>query len=161
MAKRKSLQAILKDADESVRKAAAEALNKASDEIVARMKRNMTQQGIKVRTGRLVSSFRIRRATPSSLRTMISSEVYAPLPKKARAWRNAWTTASPWERMKLRRFVGRPTKYRYPAQGVPYGRIIEFSKRINKPFFYKSWYEERKKVVEEIVEKVGEAWSKG
>ena len=49
---------------------------------------------------------------------------------------------------------------RYP---VSYGRIIEFSKRLNphgeRSFFYEPWYRMRNNTVKTIEEKVAKAWS--
>ena len=156
------LKNLLKDADENVKKAAIDELNKASEKLVSKMKSNMRAQGIRVRTGKLISSFEIKKATVTPLmpKCIIYSEVYKPLPKRVQAWRNLWESSTNKQRNTLRRFKGRPSKYRYPAQGVPYGRIIEFSPRINKPFFYKAWYEEQKAVRESIILAIGMAWSK-
>ena len=135
-----SLQKLLKDAEENVRKAAAEALNEAAAELTQGIRNNMSSQGIRERTGNLVGSIKATKATPKKLSVRVSSEVYAKPPKR------------PGSRNPAMR-----GRYKY---GVPYGRIIEFSPRINKPFFYKTWYQKRKKIYEDVIKAVGEAWSK-
>ena len=134
-----TLQKILKDADERVRKAAADAINKAVDELESQVKENMAQQGIKQRTGKLVGSVKSTVASSKKLSAVVSSEVFAKAPK----------------RPGLRNPAMRG-RYRY---GVPYGRIIEFSPRINKPFFYTAWYKHRKKIKEDVIRAIGDAWS--
>lgn len=138
MAKYKSLRAILKDADEKVKKAAVQALNEASEKVQSAIKTNMTSVGIQEKTGELRSSIKVLPATEKNFKATISSEVFKPAPK------------NPGKRNP--EMKGR---YKY---GTPYGRIIEFSPRINKPFFYTAWYKERKRITEEIIKKVGEAW---
>jgi hypothetical protein len=135
-----SLFRFLKDAEEDVRKAAAEALNKAADELKQEIKNNMARQGIQERTGNLIGSIKATKATPDKLIVNITSEVYAKAPKRPGLRNPA---------MKGR--------YKY---GVPYGRIIEFSPRINKPFFFTAWYLKRKYIKEDIIEAIGEAWNK-
>lgn len=139
MAKSMSLQAFLKDADERVKKAAADALNKAADEMEMQIRENMNAQNIQVRTGKLRASLKATKATPKKLNVLIKSEVFAPPPKRPGS-RNP--------RMKGR--------YKY---GAPYGRLLEFSPRINKPFFYTAWYNKRQQIKQEIMETIGNAWS--
>ena len=136
-----SLAAFLKDKDEKVRQAAADALNKASDEIVAQVRNNMSVQGIKVRSGKLRGSVGATKATAKSPRVLIKSEVFVAAPRRPGS-RNP--------RMRNR--------YKY---GVPYGRIIEFSPRINKPFFYTAWYKKRNKVKDDVMDAISKAWSGG
>lgn len=147
----------LRDADERVRQAAADALNAASDDLIAKMKSNMARQGIQVRTGKLISSFKVNRATAASPNVVIENEVYKPLPRNQRRWRRAVASAEGQERKRMRSL--RPSRYKYPPQGVPYGRIIEFSPRINKPFFYTAWYDMRRAVKARVMASVGNAWS--
>lgn len=138
MKKYTSLSAILRDADERVKKAAVDALNKASDDVQTAIKANMDSVGIKENTGMLRGSIEVEKATEKRLKTVIKSEVFKPAPLRPGS-RNP--------RMKGR--------YKH---GAPYGRIIEFSPRINKPFFYTAWYRERKRVKDEIITAIGEAW---
>lgn len=140
MPKNISLQRFLKDAEEDVRKAAAEALNKAAEELKQEIKNNMASQGIQERTGNLVGSVKASQATDKKLIVKITSEVYAKAPKE------------PGKRNPAMR-----GRYKY---GVPYGRLIEFSPRINKPFFYTAWYAKRKQIKEDIIEAIGKAWNK-
>lgn len=141
MAKKRTLAAILKDADERVKKAAADALNEASREIVSSIEANISHVGIHNRTWTLAHSIETTEATEKRLNVTISSEVFKPAPKRPGLYNP-----------KMR------GRYK---QGTPYGRIIEFSPRINMPFFYTAWYQKRDKVKDEIIEKVGEAWSNG
>lgn len=136
-----TLSTFLKQADERVRQAAADALNEASDEVIKQVKANMSAQGIQEKTGKLRGSVKANKATPKSLNVVIKSEVYKPAPKRP-GWRNP----------KMR------GRYKH---GVPYGRIIEFSPRIKKPFFYKAWYEKRKQVKEQVMKAIEGAWSNG
>lgn len=136
-----TLSTFLKQADERVRQAAADALNEASDEVIKQVKANMSAQGIQEKTGKLRGSVKANKATPKSLNVVIKSEVYKPAPKRP-GWRNP----------KMR------GRYKW---GVPYGRIIEFSPRIKKPFFYKAWYEKRKQVKEQVMKAIEGAWSNG
>ena len=134
-----SLAKFLKDADDRVRQAAADALNEAAEQVENRIRANMQAQGIQEKTGKLRASLKSKKATAKSPSTVIRSEVYVQAPKRPGS-RNP--------RMKGR--------YRY---GVPYGRIIEFSPRINK-LFYSAWYSTRNAVRSRIVDKISEAWSK-
>ena len=136
-----TLKKLLQDADERVRKAAADALNKAGAELVNDIRSNMSAQGIEERTGNLRGSVKASKATAKRPSLVVKSEVYKPAPRRP-GWRNP------------------AMKGRYPAKGVPYGRVIEFSPRINKPFFYKAWYADRKKIIENVISEIGKAWSK-
>lgn len=135
------LQTFLKNADERVRQAAADALNEAAEKLQQDIKNNMAAQGIRQRTGRLIGSVKANTATAKRLNVKITSEVFAKAPKRPGS-RNP--------RMRSR--------YKY---GVPYGRIIEFSPRINKPFFYTAWYKNRQAIKEQVMEAIGDAWSDG
>ena len=136
-----SLQKYLKNADERVRQAAADALNEAATELENQIRSNMQAQGIMERTGALRYSLKATKATAKNPRTVIKSEVFVPAPKRPGS-RNP----------KMR------GRYRY---GVPYGRVIEFSPRINRPFFYTAWYEKRREIRETVINKVSEAWRNG
>ena len=138
---RKSLAAVLKDADERVRQAAADALNEAAAELVAQIKENMNAQNITERTGKLRASIKYNEATAKRPNVLLKSEVFAPAPRRPGS-RNP-------------RMRGR---YKY---GTPYGRILEFSPRINKPFFYNAWYKRRREIKETVLKKITEAWSNG
>ena len=142
MSKTPSLKQLLKDANDRVKEAAAEALNEAAAELTARVRENMNAQNIKNDTGRLRASVKYKKTDSRKLAVVVKSEVYKrPNPKRPGS-RNP-------------RMAGR-----YTSRGVPYGRIIEFSPRIRKPFFYPAWYATRKQIREEIVKQIGEAWSK-
>ena len=138
-----SLQKILKDADERVREACVKALNDASKELETQIKNNMTAQGIQNRTGKLRGSVTSTTATTNKPTVIVKSEVYAPLPKNQGKNRRLWGKGN----------------IRYSGKGVPYGRIIEFSPRISKPFFYPAWYKSKKQIKEDIIEAIGKAWS--
>lgn len=138
-----SLQSFLKDADERVREAAAKALNEAAEEMKKQIVSNMAARGIESRTGNLVGSVKFSHATAKRPSVKIVSEVFnTRLPKKPGA-RNP-------------RMAGR-----YPSQGVPYGRILEFSPKFRKynGFFYKAWYDKRKAIRERVIAEIGNAWS--
>lgn len=136
-----TLQRFLKNADERVRKAAADALNEAAKELTEQIKNNMAAQGIQQRTGKLAGSIEATIATAKKPVVIVSSEVYAPAPKQPGKENPAM-------------------KGRY-KNGVPYGRIIEFSPRIKKPFFYTAWYKKRRQIKEDVIKAIGEAWAKG
>ena len=142
---RSDLNKILRDADVRVRAAAAKALNDAAEELIRNMKQNMASAGIESRTGRLESSFTFRPATAERLKCLVENEVYAvdgngskKIPKEPGKYNPA---------MKNR--------YKY---GIPYGRILEFSPRFNRPFFYKTWYAMQDEIKEKIVEQISNAW---
>lgn len=133
----------LKDADERVRKAAVEALNEEAEKLQQEIKNNLAKQGIKERSGDLVGSVKITKATEKKPSVKVSSEVFKAMPKRPNIRRRKW---------------GKPD-IKYASKGVPYGRIIEFSPRIKKPFFYTAWYKSRNKIKEEIIKAIGNAWS--
>ena len=135
-----TLKNLLKDADERVRKAASDVINDATKTLVNDIKANMIAQGIRERSGRLRGSIKVTKATEKNPNALIKSEVFKEAPKRP-GIRNP-------------RMRGR---YKY---GVPYGRIIEFSPRIQKPFFYTAWYKERARIKKEVVEAIGNAWSR-
>lgn len=132
MAKQITLQNFLKDADERVRKAAADALNESAEMLESQIKKNMDEQGIKERKGNLRRSLKFSRATEKRLKVVIKSEVYAK---------------------------NKTVKGRVYENGVPYGRILEFSPKISKPFFYTAWYKMRNEVKDKVMKEIGDAWS--
>lgn len=135
-----TLKKLLRDADERVRQAAADALNEAAAELERDITNNMAAQNITSRTGKLRASVKANKATPKKLAIVIKSEVFKPAPKNPGSRNPA--------------MVGR---YKY---GVPYGRILEFSPRLKKPFFYTAWYKNRRKIREDVIKAIGEAWAK-
>ena len=140
-----SLQKFLRDADERVRKACADALNEASQELEKQIKTNMSSKGIQNKTGRLRGSVTANKATEKKPVIVIKSEVYAPLPKNQSKNRRLWGKSS----------------LKYPSKGVPYGRILEFSPRYKKynNYFYGVWYKNRNKIREDVIKAIGNAWS--
>ena len=138
-----SLQKFLRDADERVREACAKALNEASKELQQQIKTNMSAQGIQNRTGRLRGSIEANLATANKPVVVIKSEVYAHMPKRPNKNRRLWGKSN----------------LNYSRRGVPYGRIIEFSPRINRPFFWTAWYKHKKKIKEDVIKAIGNAWS--
>ena len=100
----------------------------------------MDAKGITNRTGALRGSVTVTKATPKRLSVAVKSEVYKPVPRRPGA-RNP-------------RMRGRYKR------GVPYGRILEFSPRYKKynGFFYSAWYKDRKRIKENVMEAVGNAW---
>ena len=141
MGRQISLKKLLKDADKKVRQAAADALNKSANELKAQIRENMATQNIEERTGALRTSIESNIATPENLAIVIKSEVYKPAPER------------PGQRNPAMR-----GRYR---NGVPYGRIIEFSPRINRPFFYTAWYKRKKQIKEDVIKAINKAWSDG
>lgn len=140
-----SLQRFLKDADDMVKQACADALNKAAKDLEAQIEANMSAQGIQNRTGRLRGSVKATTATVKKPVVIIKSDVYAKLPKNPNKNRRLWGKGN----------------IKYPGRGVPYGRLLEFSPRINKPFFYTAWYKHKKQIREDIIKTIGEAWNNG
>lgn len=138
-----SLNAFLKSADERVRKAAVDALNEAAEKLQHEIKTNMATVGINSRNGDLVGSIKFTKATEKRPSVKVYSEVYKAMPKRPNIRRRKW---------------GKPD-IKYARRGVPYGRILEFSPRIRKPFFYTVWYKERNKIKEEVIKAIGQAWS--
>lgn len=144
---RVSLVRFLKDADERVREAAAKALNENAEGLISKIKDNMNAQGIHERTGNLRGSIKSIKATAKNPYTRIESEVYARNPKTG----ELAIPKNPGSRNPAMK-----GKYK---NGVPYGRLIEFSPRINKPFFYTAWYQEKSRIREDIIKAIGKAWS--
>lgn len=123
-----------------MKEAAAKALNDAADKLEKQIKQNMDKQGIKNRTGNLRGSLTYNKATPKRLNVMIKSEVFVKAPRRP-GLRNP----------------AMKNRYKY---GVPYGRLIEFSPRINRPFFYTAWYSQRSMIKENVMEAIQNAWSR-
>lgn len=134
-----SLKKILKEYSKDVQEAAVTQLNKEAEMLVSDIDADMDRAGIKAKTGALKASVKAIAATVKNLDAGVKSEVYAPLPAK------------PGSRNK---------EINYPAKGVPYGRLIEFSPRINKPFFYTSFYEKRGKIIDRVFEACKQAGKK-
>ena len=142
------LKVFLKDAEERVRQTAVKELNRSVHELVGDIKNNMNSVGIHEKTGNLRGSIKAKEATLSNFRAVVISEVYAVNPKTQQ------------KVMVKRPGIRNPAMKNRYKKGVPYGRIIEFSKKINKPFFYKSWYENRDEIKENLMKSIGKAWSK-
>lgn len=144
--RKQTLSDFLKDKDEAVRRAAADALNKAADEVKAEMQKNISSN-FEEHTGKMRNSVEFDYATPERPKVLIKSEYVgdAPAPDKQGK-------------------INPAMKGRYKAGSsrdkTPLGRILEFSPRRGKPWFYTAWYNKQKTVEEEIRAKVGEAWSK-
>ena len=138
------LNKILKEKSDSIRQAAADALNQTCDQLVSEIKTNMAAAGIESRHGKLIGSIKFKKATAKNPRTYIKSEVYAERPKEPNKNRRLWGKDD----------------ITYPQDGVPYGRILEFSPRYNRSFFYKTWYERRETTAKEIIDRITDAWVK-
>lgn len=136
-----TLKKLLKDADERVRQAAADAINEAAKQLEQDIHNTMAENGIQSRSGKLYGSVKANKATPKKPSVVIKSEVYKNVPRR------------PGSRNPAMR--GRYKK------GVPYGRILEFSPRFKKynGFFYKVWYKNRKRIKEDVILAIGKAWS--
>lgn len=135
-----NLNKFLRDADERVRKAAADALNEAAKELKQEVLDNMVEQGIQNRTGGLWGSVEAQLATPEDAFAQIKSEVFKPAPKEPGKYNPAM-------------------RGRYEF-GAPYGRLLEFGK-FQKPFFYTAWYEMRNDIKDDVTGAIGDAWSNG
>ena len=136
---RVSLASYLKDADERVKEAAAQALNEAADKLQAQVLNNMATQGIRVKSGKLRGSVKHTKATAKSPKVLLKSEVFVKMPRRPGSRNPRMANRYKW--------------------GVPYGRIIEFSPRINKPFFYKAWYKLKKQIETDVISSIDKAWS--
>ena len=133
---RNSISKILREYSEGVQKAAVDALNRNAEMLAGDIKEGMGAAGIQRQSGKLEESVKVGNATLKNLDAKVVSEVYKPLPDKPGS---------------------RNSSIYYPSKGVPYGRLIEFSPRINKPFFYDKFYEKKKKIVDDICESVRKA----
>ena len=149
---KKDWNEFLKNANLAMREGISRQLNRASDEVVAQMKTNMADAGIHNRTGRLRIMLRIHRATPKSPRCVIYSEAEVPRPKRPNWNRHLWRKKG-WSMNGLN--LGKDLRY---PPNVSYGRILEFSPRINKPFFYKAWYDKQRAVKERVIYAVRNCW---
>lgn len=137
--RRNTLKQILREYSDEVKEAAVEALNRNAEMLTEDIKQDMNLAGIQRRTGTLEASVKLKEATVKNLDARVKSEVYAPMPKE------------PGKRNK---------NIRYPAKGVPYGRLIEFSPRIGKPFFYTAFYIKKLWIVNDVFKACREAGKK-
>lgn len=124
-----SLKKILSEYSKEVQEAAVNELNKEAESLVSDIDGDMDRAGIKSQSGKLKASVKAIAANLKNLQAKVRSEVYAEMPK------------NPGKRNK---------NIRYAGKGVPYGRIIEFSPRINRPFFYSSFYRKRNRIIDNI-----------
>lgn len=134
----KTLQRLLKDADIRVKQAAMQALNNAGEELVEGIKESLNST-LNTISGNLEGSVTYEPATENKLMIRVKATATKPAPKKP----GSRTPAM---------------KQRYD-NGAPYGAIIEFSPRINKPWFYPVWYRKRDKIKQDVLNAVGDAWS--
>ena len=137
--KRGTISKILRDYSDEVKQAAVDALNRNAEMLAGNMKDALDVAGIQRRSGKLESSFTVGEANMKNLDATVVSEVYAPMPKK------------PGSRNK---------DIYYPPGGVPYGRLIEFSPRIDKPFFYSTFYTLKKIIIDDVFKACREAGKK-
>ena len=124
-----SLKKILSEYSKEVQEAAVNELNKEAESLVSDIDGDMDRAGIKSQSGKLKASVKAIAANLKNLQAKVRSEVYAEMPK------------NPGKKNK---------NIRYAGKGVPYGRIIEFSPRINRPFFYTSFYRKRNRIIDNI-----------
>lgn len=124
-----SLKKILSEYSKEVQEAAVNELNKEAESLVSDIDGDMDRAGIKSQSGKLKASVKAIAANLKNLQAKVRSEVYAEMPK------------NPGKRNK---------NIRYAGKGVPYGRIIEFSPRINRPFFYTSFYRKRNRIIDNV-----------
>lgn len=135
----KSLKAFLKDADERVKEAAVDALNASAERLQAEIVDSIQRAGITEHTGGLRESIKIKPATVKTFNAYIDSEYMKEVPKHPGS-RN-------------------PNMEGRYKNGAPVSRILEFSPRYNKPFFYSTWYTERDGIRQYILAVIGDAWS--
>ena len=119
---------------DAVRKG-AEYVNSESKSLKDAALKNMQEQGIKSRTGNLVKHMQVEPIVLSKI---------TPKTKKAAAI-----------------VLNDATATNKKGEEIAYGRIIEFSPRINKPFFYTEFYNRRAKIRENLEKIIREAWVKG
>lgn len=124
-----SLKKILSRYSKEVQEAAVNELNKEAESLVSDIDGDMDRAGIKSQSGKLKASVKAIAANLKNLQAKVRSEVYAEMPK------------NPGKRNK---------NIRYAGKGVPYGRLIEFSPRINRPFFYTSFYRKRNRIIDNV-----------
>lgn len=138
---KQTLAAFLKDKDEAVRQAAADALNKAADDLKNEMIQNLSKQGIQQETGTLVNSIQYDYATAKRPRVLIKSEASVEAPATDRQG-----------------MINPGMRGRYDNNRAPYGRFIEFSPRIRKPWFYTAWYDRMASIKQDIIQEISKAW---
>ncbi len=151
---RRALKEFLENADADVRKEAETALKETTETIAQNIKENYFNVGLKTRKGNLLLSIQtFVKNKDNYIYSGVVSDVFKPLPKK------------PYSR-------NTDGNFKYPKQGVPYGRIIEFGTRvysenskigtpgeeIRKPFFYTYWYGNKDKITETIIDRIRKAW---
>ena len=139
---KQSLAKFLAGKSEAVKQAAADALNEASAEVVKAIQANMASAGIVNRTGNLKESVEAEPATAKRPRVLIKSEAVVQAPP-----------------INKQGSINPGMKGRYADGKATYGRYIEFSPRINKPWFYPAWYAKQREVREKIIDAIGKAWS--
>lgn len=136
-------------ADERTRQACVDALNEAAEDVVGGMEKVFDAGRIVNRTGTLSGSLRnydkARIADTKSGKRLLHAAIHTD-EKTLR------TVKNPGARNPKMRG-------RYP---VSYGRLLEFSKRLNpdgrRDFFYGPWYEMKKDVKAQIEAKIKAAW---
>ena len=134
-----TLQDIMRDWTLRMKREAADALNNAAEEVIRQVRTNMNEQGIHEISHNLANSIQYDKATPDRLKVLVKSEAVTEGPK------------NPGK-------INPAMKGRYPEGKAVYGRLIEFSPRIGRPFFYTAWYKKRVKIRGEMVGLIARLW---
>lgn len=147
----KFLRDFFDDAEERTQQACVDALNEAADTVVKNMGQVFDEGRVVSRTGRLRGSLgnytRAKVVGTTKGKKLLHAAIHTDKDTEV-------TAKNPGSR-------NPKMKNRYPAS---YGRIIEFSKRLNpngeRDFFYGPWYDSKKQVEQDIKEKIFDEWSK-
>lgn len=147
-----TLKEFVKDkADEAIQ-AGCDVINEEAAKLVGQIQSEMDVVGINERTGNLKGSVKITtKASVKKPNVIIKSEVFA-LDKDGKKH----MVVNPGSRQGA---GSRAMTYNDYKDGVPYGRILEFSPRYNRPFFFKVWDREKSRINREVRQKIGVAWS--
>lgn len=129
-----NLKKILETFGEKAAEATVQCLNDAIKDIEDMAKDNLHANGIKGTT--MYNSFEQTEATTKKPTAMLAVEIWSKKPVKNPGSRNP------------------SMRGRYKKGYANIGRLIEFSPRINKPFYYKAFYKRRKTIESEIIEAI-------
>lgn len=147
-----TLKEFVKDkADEAIQ-AGCDVINEEAAKLVGQIKAEMDIVGINERSGDLKGSVKITtKASVKKPNVIIKSEVFA---KDKNGKKHMVVNPGSRQRDGSRAMTANDYK-----DGVPYGRILEFSPRYKKPFFFKVWDREKARIDHDVREKIGVAWS--
>ena len=129
-----SVSKIIKEFGEQAGEVAIDVLNDVIHDVVTGAKENLKRHHVK--GSRMYENFEVHEATMKNEEALLAVEVWSDKPTKK---------------------IGNYNTGIYDSLGYAnVGRIIEFSTRINKPFFYDAFYKRRKGLEDEIHDKVVE-----